>query len=132
MDVERSKEFKVKRKKDHNNYNKKVFICGSLEKETAKSGILKFKEAEKVLIEKNYQPINKLACFDEKTDRCIILDFVENIRVLSNCDGIYLLTDYYKSKESRTEKYYAEQFGLFILYEDEFKELTGYCKELNN
>ena len=45
--------------------------------------------------------------------------------LLSFCDAIYMLDNWWNSNGARLEKEYAESLGLVIMYEEE----DGYAKE---
>lgn len=93
-----------------------VYIAGKVTGEDVKSCKEKFAKAEFLLKRKGYQTINPLrlcppnANWENAMKMCI--------RKLSECDAIYLLTDWEESRGAKVEHYVAEQFGLKFIYQE--------------
>jgi hypothetical protein len=76
----------------------------------------KFTKAEFILKKKGYSPINPLRLVDPSTNWQNSMKIC--IRLLLDCDAIYLLQDWKKSKGAKIEFAIAKLTGLKIIHEN--------------
>jgi len=72
----------------------------------------RFEDAEAYLTKNNHSPVNPFNCSTLSS----------RIELLSNCDAIFLLTDWLSCNDSRIEKYYADITGKLIMFESRIEE----------
>lgn len=92
-----------------------VYISGKisgLDLDVAKTH---FKAAELELKERGFNTVNP---FDLNADTAEWKDaMINDITFLFNCDGIYLLNNWRRSRGARIERIIAQELGLFIAYQ---------------
>jgi len=99
----------------------KIFISGrisdmdNLNKEA-------FEKAEKLLREKGHQPINPHKIPDPNKEYTYAEYMKIDLRALLDCEGIYMLNDWEKSKGACIENIVATIIDLKIFYEGDFDD----------
>lgn len=93
-----------------------VYISGKISGlglDVAKS---KFKAAEIALQERGFLTINPFDLNDDATGwkECMINDIAI---LFGNCDGIFMLNNWRRSRGARIERIIAQELGLFIAYQ---------------
>ena len=98
--------------------NQGIYISGKISGLNILDAKIKFRNAEKELIDMGYfhiiNPINLHSTSDLKTwEQYMIVD----IEALFKCDAIYMLKDWGDSKGARVEVAIAKELGLKIIYQ---------------
>lgn len=93
----------------------KVYISGAISADP--NFYEKFRQAEETLEDEGYEVVNPAAVFAEGYLDTYKQYLDADLDLLKECDAIYMLHDWYKSKGSRTEHQYAKAVGLWIAYE---------------
>lgn len=92
----------------------KIYISGQITGLDSQEARAKFDEAERILIEKGYSPVNPMklnVAIEGKTWEEYMLD---DLRLLFDCDAIYLLDNWQASKGARIEYHIAQEMGMII------------------
>ena len=93
----------------------KIYISGPISSDPYHEE--KFKRAEKILRGMGHEPINPAAV--GKAWQCVTYkEYLDNdLRLLEECDGIFMLRGWQRSKGARLEHNYAKTTGLWIRYQ---------------
>ena len=95
----------------------KVYISGKISGLDQKVAKKKFDDAERNLIAMGFEVVNPMN-FGEGDPNKTWKDYMmEDINMLFDCDGIYLLDNWGNSKGARVERAIAIELGLQITYQ---------------
>ena len=105
----------------------KIYISGQITGLPIEEAEFNFKAAENMLISKGYNVVNPFELPEHKDIIKLplteherwVLHMKVDIKALMDCDAIYMLNNYKKSKGAMIEFSTALQFGYKVLYEDE-------------
>lgn len=93
---------------------KKIYISGKITGN--KNYKQEFEAAEMLLKLAGYYPVNPAR--EHLPDGATWADYMRHdIKLLCNCDGLYMLKDWQESKGARVEHQLAQNLGLKIYYE---------------
>lgn len=95
---------------------KKVYICGKISGLHVNDVRQKFEQAEKLIIEQGYIPVNPTKNglpHNKPWEQHMALDII----LLMGCDAIYLLADWEDSRGARIEKAIAELLNKELIFE---------------
>lgn len=94
---------------------KKLYISGKITGIPIETAVELFKKAESMIKELGYEPVSPLAEVDlTKTWEEHMLN---DIAALFQCDGIYMLSNYFSSTGARIERHIAVEMGKIVVYE---------------
>ena len=94
---------------------KKIYISGAVTSDT--DFRCKFKRAEELLREKGYIPVNPVKTEVEGKEWKYYLK--KDLKKLLDCNGIYILSDWHKSRGAQLEIHVAIELGLEVILEGE-------------
>lgn len=77
---------------------------------------VKFKAAEKYLMKLNHTPVIPF-----RNNECTPLSLPVRLEILSDCEALYLLSDWLQSEDSLMEKCYAEIKGKHIMFQSKIE-----------
>lgn len=93
----------------------KIYISGQITGLELKEARAKFDEIEKVLIKKGHNPINPMK-LNMPIEGKVWKDYmIDGIKLLLDCEAIYLLDNWKVSKGARIEYLIAQEMELTIL-----------------
>ncbi|MBR2562813.1 MAG: DUF4406 domain-containing protein [Eubacterium sp.] len=93
----------------------KVYISGAISADPFYQR--KFEKAQIALKDEGYEVVNPAVVHGEGLMNTYKEYMDAGLEMLKDCDAIYMLSDWYKSKGSRTEHQYAKAVGLWIAYQ---------------
>ena len=94
---------------------KTVYISGRITGIPLSEAKRNFEEAEALLLEKGYTPVNPMKNNHEPDSKDWTDHMLEDIESLMRCDGILMLTNWQLSKGARIEHYIAVEMGITIV-----------------
>ena len=97
----------------------KVYISGKITGLNYDDVVAKFEESERVLIAMGHTPINpvKLVPFNESW---AWEDYMKaDIKILMDCDGIYMQSDFLKSTGAEIERRLSRELNFKVFHQDE-------------
>jgi len=95
--------------------NKKIYISGKISGIEAKAPTI-FKKAEDVLISQGWEPINPMTIQHKENSNWV--DFMKNdIKALFDCDSIFMLKNWKRSKGARLELNIAKKLQMNVIFE---------------
>ena len=96
---------------------KRIYISGKMSGLTKEEYGRKFSDAKNYLEKLGYEAV------DPSVVSCEIIPYKDimwaDLRILMDCDGIYMLDNWKDSKGAKAEYYFADAIGLEIMFEDE-------------
>ena len=98
----------------------KIYISGKISGLPLIQVIEKFKWHSGFLSLKGHTPINPMDISPFKPNKEWKDYMIDDIKVLFECDAIYMLKDWGQSKAARIEYNIAKELGLNIIFEGEF------------
>lgn len=93
----------------------KVYISGAISADPFYQR--KFEKAQIELEDEGYEVVNPAAAYEEGYMNTYKGYLDADLELLMDCDAIYMLSDWYKSKGARTEHQYAKAVGMWIAYQ---------------
>lgn len=93
----------------------KIYISGQITGLEPKAAKAKFDKAEKILIEKGYNPVNPMKLNIPIEGKAWIDYMLDDLKLLFDCDAIYLLDNWQESNGARIEYLIAQEMGMTIL-----------------
>lgn len=112
----------------------KIYISGAISSIPLSEALKIFGEAENMLKSKGYEVVNPLT--HNHNHKCSWSDYIiEDIRLLTNtnCNAIYMLSNWHKSPGAQIELKIAEAINLKVIFEEPmppYKYIT--CNQHNN
>lgn len=94
-----------------------IYISGQITGLVLKEAKANFDQAEALLLEKGYKPLNPLKVNPPLSSKSWKEYMLEDIAQLFNCEGIFLLDNWQDSKGARIEQFIAQEMGMMILTE---------------
>jgi len=95
----------------------KVYISGKITGLDIKDVEDKFNKQKKVLGKQGYEPLSPLDISPFSVDKTWEDYMIDDIKVLFECDAIFMLSDWGLSKGARIEYQIAKELGLEIMFE---------------
>lgn len=103
----------------------KIYISGKITGLDIKHAEKLFSAAEQELISMGHEPVNPMKLPHEHCQTWHAF-MKEDIAVLLECDGIYMLQNFWTSKGALLERYIAREMGMHIIIQPEIvNELTA-------
>ncbi|MDR2586379.1 MAG: DUF4406 domain-containing protein [Prevotellaceae bacterium] len=96
----------------------RVYISGKTTDNTPEKIAEKFENAERLLREQGYEPINPLR---HRPSGELGDYFLSDIALLIGCDAIFMLDGWSASKNARIEQFISETKGKIVLFENAIK-----------
>ncbi|HRJ90072.1 MAG TPA: DUF4406 domain-containing protein [Pyrinomonadaceae bacterium] len=93
---------------------KKIYISGKITGLDPVEARAKFDAAERGLRAFGYEPVNPMALVEDRGQSWAEF-MAEDIKLLAQCDGIWLLSDWRESRGARIEFQIAAELGLQII-----------------
>ena len=94
---------------------KKIYISGAVTSDP--DFRCKFERAEELLREKGYIPVNPVKGEEDGKEWKYYLK--KDLKKLLDCNGIYILSDWHKSRGAQLEIHVAIELGLEVILEGE-------------
>lgn len=98
----------------------KIYISGKITGLPLNKVAKKFAYHSQLLELKGYEPVNPLIISPFEEFKSWHEYMIDDIKVLFECDAIYLLRDWGQSRGARIEYQIAKELGLKILFEGEY------------
>lgn len=98
-------------------YKPKVYISGPMSGRTKVDIMDRFCYAEDQLHDMGYEPVNPVDISDMPFDYDEFMEI--DLKILSYCDGIYMLKGWQDSLGAQMELQYAVMKQHFVMYQDE-------------
>ncbi len=95
--------------------NKKIYISGKITGLAHETAYANFELAEKVLESLGYEPINPMKKVSEQEGKTYKEYMLEDIELLWDCAGIFMLDNWKDSRGARIERFIAEELGLEVM-----------------
>ncbi|PXV61234.1 uncharacterized protein DUF4406 [Dysgonomonas alginatilytica] len=94
---------------------KTVYISGRITGIPLSEAKRNFEEAEALLLEKGYIPVNPMKNNHDPDTKGWIDHMLEDIGGLMRCDGIFMLNNWQQSKGARIEHYIAVEMDITVI-----------------
>lgn len=92
----------------------KIYISGQITGLEPKEAKANFDKAEKILIEKGYDPVNPMKLNIPIESKAWVDYMLDDIKLLFDCEAIYLLDNWQSSKGARIEYLIAQEMEMTI------------------
>ena len=102
----------------------KIYIAGKVTGEDRKETLEKFKKFQDILTDAGHQPVNPMDHVSEHDNWNVAMK--KCIKMLVECDGVFLIHDWKESNGARLEFECAHAFGLHMFTE----HCEGYLRML--
>ncbi|EDS13899.1 DUF4406 domain-containing protein [Bacteroides hominis] len=93
----------------------KIYISGQITGLKEKEAKIYFDRAEKMLLEKGYNPVNPMRINPPIKNKSWKDYMIDDLRLLFDCEAIYLIDNWQMSKGARIEYYIAKELGMSII-----------------
>jgi len=94
----------------------RIYISGKITGLDRQEAFAKFEAAEYVVGLQGFEPVNPMKEVSESENKTWAEYMAEDIVLLDQCDGIYMLPCWRDSKGARIEHFIAETLGKAIFY----------------
>lgn len=107
-----------------------IYISGKITGLDLKVAFDNFEQAENELLARGFEPVNPMKKVSEQEGKTWKEYMLEDIALLWDCDGIYLLKNWKQSKGAKLEWVIARELGLRCFFE--YEELEAFKAETKN
>lgn len=97
----------------------KIYISGQITGLELKEARAQFDKAEKILIEKGHNPVNPMRINNPIAGKTWVDYMLDDLKLLFDCEAIYLLDNWQASKGARIEYLIAQEMGMAVLRANE-------------
>jgi hypothetical protein len=95
----------------------RVYIAGKITGLNLDEARQEFERAEQVLSSIGHEPANPMKLVEQRSEDQWKAMMHDAIKVLVECDGIFMLSNYHGSRGARLELYVAEALGMEVMHE---------------
>ena len=95
----------------------KIYISGAISGLETAVAFQNFERAEDLLRERGHEPVNPMKKVSEQEGKSWEEYMKEDIPIMLECDGIFMLSNYHGSRGARLELYVAEALGMEVMHE---------------
>jgi hypothetical protein len=103
----------------------KIYISGKITGLNYRQAYKNFEQAEQLLKSMDFEVINPMKKVSEKEGKTWEEYMLEDIGLLFNCDGIFMLRNWKDSKGARIEYNIANEKNLMIHFQESLNELPA-------
>lgn len=96
----------------------KIYISGKITDLDYEDAYELFNEAEEWILVNDHEPVNPMKSVGEVPGKAWIEYMVEDLAILNDCDGIFLLSNWQSSKGAQLEKAFCEITGKQIFFQE--------------